>query len=124
VPAGDATVGSDGSDHDVSEALGPLVSNKTYHFRVVATSASGTTYGDDLSFAMAALAPAATTTAATAVTTTGATLNATINPENAATTYHFEYGPSSGTSLEQAPDIDADVGADELDHAVDEPITA
>lgn len=39
-----------------------------------------------------ALAPEVATTAATSVTTSGATLNAGINPNNAATTAQFQYG--------------------------------
>jgi hypothetical protein len=31
----------------VSEPIGPLLSNKTYHFRVVASNVAGTTYGTD-----------------------------------------------------------------------------
>jgi putative cell wall-binding protein len=44
------------------------------------------------------MAPVADTTAATSVTTTSATLNATVNPNGASTTYYFEYGttPSYG----------------------------
>jgi len=40
-------------------------------------------------------APAVTTTAATGVTSSGATLNGTVNPEGAATTYQFQYGPTT-----------------------------
>lgn len=40
-------------------------------------------------------APVVTTGAATAVTSSGATLNGTVNPEGAATTYQFEYGTST-----------------------------
>lgn len=36
--------------------------------------------------------PFVQTTAASAVTSTSATLNGTVNPDNLATTYHFEYG--------------------------------
>jgi hypothetical protein len=39
--------------------------------------------------------PAVTTTAATGLTSTGATLNGTVNPEGAATTYQFQYGPTT-----------------------------
>lgn len=47
------------------------------------------------------VAPVDTTNAATGVTQTGATLNGSVNPEGAATTYHFEYGTSTayGTSV-------------------------
>jgi hypothetical protein len=39
--------------------------------------------------------PSALTEAATGVTTTGATLNGIVNPETSATTYYFQYGPST-----------------------------
>jgi hypothetical protein len=40
-------------------------------------------------------APAVTTSAASGVTSTAATLNGTVNPEGAATTYQFQYGTST-----------------------------
>jgi hypothetical protein len=40
-------------------------------------------------------APAVTTSAASGVTDTAATLNGTVNPEGAATTYQFQYGTST-----------------------------
>ena len=40
-------------------------------------------------------APSATTGAASAVTAGGATLSATVNPHNQATSYRFEYGPTT-----------------------------
>lgn len=40
-------------------------------------------------------APAVTTSAASGVTATAATLNGTVNPEGAATTYQFQYGTST-----------------------------
>jgi hypothetical protein len=40
-------------------------------------------------------APAVTTSAASGVTDTAATLNATVNPEGAATTYQFQYGTTT-----------------------------
>lgn len=65
-PASPAPVGSDGSDHVVSQALTGLAPNTTYHYRVVATDALGfTTVGVDVGFttnAAAVPAPVATTT--------------------------------------------------------------
>lgn len=45
--------------------------------------------------ALGAGAASATTGAATAVTSTGATLNATVNPNGEATTYTFQWGPTT-----------------------------
>jgi hypothetical protein len=49
-PASPADTGSDTSDHTVSQVLSGLAPNTSYHFRVVATDAAGTTYGADQSF--------------------------------------------------------------------------
>jgi hypothetical protein len=56
-PASDAAVGSDGADHSVSRAVSGLVASTTYHYRVVATNATGTSYGADRTFATQALPP-------------------------------------------------------------------
>lgn len=48
---GEATVGSDGSDHSVAQTIAGLQPNVTYHFRVVASNALGfVTTGADASF--------------------------------------------------------------------------
>jgi DNA-binding beta-propeller fold protein YncE len=47
VPASDAGVGSDATGHAVSRSVSGLLADTTYHFRVVATNAAGTTYGSD-----------------------------------------------------------------------------
>lgn len=77
-----------------------LVANSDYHFRLVATNGTGTTTGSDQTFKTPPDPPVATTGAPTAVTQTGATLNASVNPSGAATTYRFEYGttPSYGST--------------------------
>jgi hypothetical protein len=68
----------------------------------VAVNSGGTTNGSDLTLTTLTPQPppTATTTAATGVVTTAAKLNGTVNPNGAATTYHFEYGltTSYGTS--------------------------
>ena len=68
----------------------------TYHFRLVATNAGGTTYGADQSFTTLAVAPTVTTAPATAVSTNGATLNGTVDASGSTLTdCHFEWGPST-----------------------------
>jgi subtilisin family serine protease len=52
------TVAADAAEQQVSAALAGLEPGRTYHFRVVATNAGGTTYGADRTFTTAA-APAA-----------------------------------------------------------------
>ena len=44
---------------------------------------------------MVSAVPTVTTTAASGITATGATLNGTVNPNGAATTARFEYGPTT-----------------------------
>ncbi|HEY3960759.1 MAG TPA: hypothetical protein VGL68_09635 [Solirubrobacteraceae bacterium] len=73
--------------------LGSLAENTTYHYRLVAVNAIGTTVGKDGQFrtfgpprvqAEAEVAPA------TQAGQTSATLQAQIDPEGAETTYRFE----------------------------------
>jgi hypothetical protein len=55
--------------------------------------------------------PAATTGAADGITTSAATVHGTVNPNGAATTYHVDYGTTSGYGLHTA-DVDAGSGTD------------
>ena len=88
--------GSGSSPVAVSAAVTGLSANTSYHFRIVATNAGGTSYGPDLLFTTAPDPPAVETGVASSLTQTSATLNATVNPEGAAVSdCHFEYGTSS-----------------------------
>ena len=81
------------SNTSVSASITGLTPNTLYHFRVVAVNTGGTTNGSDLTFTTTAVGgPSATTNAASGVTTTGATLNGTVNANNASTTVTFQYG--------------------------------
>jgi hypothetical protein len=64
--------------------------------------------------AVAAGPPDATTGAATDVAQTTATIAGTVNPQGMATTYHFEYGTSTGYGLTTA-DQDAGSGTSAVD---------
>jgi phosphodiesterase/alkaline phosphatase D-like protein len=80
-----------------SKTITGLANNTTYHFRVVAQNAGGTSYGNDMTFTTGAgAAPTATTNAATGIGTTTATLNGTVNANNASTIVTFEYGLGTG----------------------------
>ena len=79
----------------VSKALSGLTNGITYHYRVMAVNAGGTTTGADMTFTTGATAPTATTNAATAVGATTATLNGTVNANNSSTTVTFQYGTST-----------------------------
>ena len=89
-----ASAGSGSANVAVSRSLSGLASGTTYHYRVVATNAAGTSRGADGIFTTSA-APAAVTGAATGVTPTSATLTGTVDPNGRATTWYFEYGTST-----------------------------
>jgi hypothetical protein len=76
----------------VSGALSGLTPNTTYHYRVKAVNAVGTTTGSDMTFTTLPAAATATTGDATGIISTGATLNGTVNANNASTTVTIEYG--------------------------------
>ena len=80
----------------VSAHLSGLTAGQTYHFRLVATSSSGTTDGDDGTFtAAAAPAPTVVTGAPSAVATKSATLTGTVTANGAPTTFSFQYGTTT-----------------------------
>jgi hypothetical protein len=91
----------------VSKAISGLTPGTTYHYRAVGTNLNGTTNGADMTFTTSTLPPSVTTNAATAVSGTGATLNGTVNANNASTTVTFEYGTDTnyGTTVtaDQSP---------------------
>ena len=78
----------------VSANLSGLSTCTTYHFRVKAVSAGGTTYGDDQTFTTLCQ-PTATTSAASSVASTSATLNGSVNANGSSTTVTFEYGTTT-----------------------------
>jgi len=83
----------------VSVTVTEFLPNTTYHYRVSATNANGTTNGADMTFTTLPQAPTAVTNGASAVTTTGATLNGTVNANGASTTVTFEYGTTTGYGI-------------------------
>jgi len=97
----------------VSASLKSLSAHTTYHFRIVATNAGGTSTGADQTFETLPDAPTVVTKAASSITQITATLNATVNPNGGeVTSCEFDYGtteaygksdpcsslPGSGTS--------------------------
>jgi parallel beta-helix repeat protein len=90
---------SGSSVQTVSAGLTGLTPGTTYYFRVKATNSGRTTYGDGQAFTTLSPpvpAPMVTTGSASQVTSSSATLNGTINPNGAGTTYYFEYGTTTG----------------------------
>jgi hypothetical protein len=69
-----------------------LQSGQTYHFRLVAANAQASNAGQDVAFGPPTLGSAF----ADAVGPTSVTLHAQVNPRGLDTTYHFEYGTTTG----------------------------
>ena len=78
----------------VAASLTRLRTTTTYHYRLVATNASGTTVGGDQTFSTA-LPPVAVTGAAQAVAATTATAVGSVDPRGRTTTWFMEYGIST-----------------------------
>jgi hypothetical protein len=110
VPLSPTDIGSGYGDQLASADIGGgLLPNTVYHFQVVATNATGTTYGSDQTFTTLPANPAMTGVSASEVGPSSATLGATLNPEGVETTYQFNYGTTTGygsstTAVRAGPD--------------------
>ena len=93
------SAGSGSSNVAVSEALTGLTPNTTYHVRLVATSANGSTYSEANTFI--ASAPLVSVEDASKLEGDHATLNGAVNPQGKASTYHFEYVPDATFQADQ-----------------------
>ncbi|MCX6249756.1 MAG: hypothetical protein NTX61_03295 [Bacteroidetes bacterium] len=89
----------------ISGGLTGLTPNTTYHFRAKGIVGSYAYFGLDETFTTGFAPPVVVTTSATGITTTDATLNGTVNANNAVSTVTFEYGltTSYGTSVSGVP---------------------
>src|SRR5439155_7101255 len=67
----------------------------TYHFHLVATNSSGLSSGTDATFTTPGVLTPTVTTLDVDLSTANPTMNASINPNGAATTYYFEYGQTT-----------------------------
>ena len=104
-PISPESIGSGTSPLAVSQTPAGLSEGTTYHYRVVAESEGGIVKGGDKTVKTLG-PPKVTTEAATAVKATQATMNAKVNPEGSATSYWFEYGPTTsyGTKIPVSPE--------------------
>jgi hypothetical protein len=87
----------------VSLKVGGLTPGTTYHYRVIAANADGTTTGADRAFKTTLPAPKPPLVLATAPfspSANGVTFTALLNPNAATTTYRFQYGTSTAYGLE------------------------
>jgi phosphodiesterase/alkaline phosphatase D-like protein len=88
----------------VSTTAQDLIPGTTYHYRLVATNAAGTTIGADRTFKTAGNPPPLVGTGPTTqVGKNSATLSAVIYPNNQATTYYFQYGTSTSYGSQTVP---------------------
>jgi hypothetical protein len=102
------SAGSDSTNHAVSSTITGLRAGTTYHYRAIATNASGTTVGTDAVFTTSGPPPppppkpppAAVTGPATNVNLHGATLRGSVNPRGAKTAYYFDLGPTAFYGLQ------------------------
>ena len=95
-PLSDVDVGSGSSVLKVSQAISGLVANQTYHYRVAVSTDGGTTYfyGAGETFTTLPDPPIVGTGSASAAAAAAVALSGTVDPNGAATAYHFEYGPT------------------------------
>ncbi len=117
VPDTDVEIGSGSSDVPVEQSIGGLEPGKTYRLRLFANrplfGGTGATTSAETIFTMDPIPPSAETVGWPYRTSTTLSLAARINPHNTATTYYFEYGPTSsyGSTVPAAEDGDAGDGA-------------
>jgi len=113
--------GSGRNSQAVYAGLTGLTPGTTYHFRLVATNASGTSQGGDRTFTTQALAvaqPTAVTGTALNLTDKSVRLTGTVNPHNAPTQVRFDYGTSPGYGS-HTPWFDVGSGGTDLNVATD-----
>lgn len=115
IPATDVNLGNGTSDVAVEQSVSGLVGGHEYQYRIVATKpfGAGTATSSQETFTTPAAAPQLIATFSSAVTSTAAVLQAQINPNNQATTYHFEYGTADCASnpCTSIPVPDAGIGS-------------
>ena len=113
---------SDFALHPVSASLSGLAPSTEYHVQLVAIyGTSSTALGGERTFTTSAPSkPLVATGRAVPVSETGATLNGTVNPDGAATSYSFEYGPGATYGLQTVPQR---AGEDGVNHPVSAALT-
>ena len=95
------SAGSGTGTANVSASLTRLRTTTTYHYRLVATNGSGTTFGSDRSFSTS-LAPAVRTGLGAERRLDDRDAHGRGRPERRATTWYFEYGTSTSYGSQTA----------------------
>jgi hypothetical protein len=112
------SVGSGTSTANVATPVSGLAPGTTYHVRFVATNATGTNSGGDVTFTTRGQ-PIVRSGSAGSVTSNAATLSGSVDPNGHATSWYFQYGSTTAYGL-QTP---ARVGSGTGSRSVAEPIT-
>jgi len=109
VPPGNSVPAGSGRITLAPAAISGLESAATYHYRVKAANAVGTTVSADASFRTAE-APTLANVRSANVTASSAELKGDVNPRLGQTTYYFEWGPTAAYG-NQTPVPAGDVGS-------------
>ena len=105
------SVGSGKSSTNVGIDVTGLTPGATYHFRIVATNATGTSTGGDQTFTTTG-PPGIKAGAATGITSSTATLTASLDSHGHTTTWYFEYGTTTAYGVKtQAHSQSSNAGA-------------
>jgi hypothetical protein len=88
------SIGSGAGSTNVSISAAGLAPSTTYHVRVVAENAAGTTSGSDVTFTTTG-PPIVHTSSVTGIGQTSATLNASVDASGHSTHWYFQYGTST-----------------------------
>jgi len=86
----------------VQSTVTGLAPGTLYHFRAVASNSVGIVSGPDTTFTTEFPSPLATTLPASDIAPNSVTLNGTVNPRGAPTTYYFQYGSTTNYGLSSA----------------------
>jgi len=102
------SAGSGTGETPVRADLAGLTAGTTYHYRVIATNADGTTVGADRTFRTTGTAPPpptapSATTGGADVNGASAVLSGSVNPNGVATSYYFELGTSTAYGQQTPP---------------------
>jgi phosphodiesterase/alkaline phosphatase D-like protein len=90
-------VAAGATDLAVQATMSSLLPGTTYYFQLCATNSFSSACDAEQSFTTPAAVPSVTTGPATGIDPASATLNGSVNPNGAATTYMFELGTTSGS---------------------------
>jgi phosphodiesterase/alkaline phosphatase D-like protein len=109
-------VGADHSIYTAAAAIGALAPGATYHYRLVATSTTGVSRGEDRTFTTVPEAPTIVSSSVSDIAIGEATLNSMVRPGYGPAVVYFQYGrelPYGSTTAPVGP-----LPSDDAAHAV------